>query len=159
MSILIYFEKSRIWAQSRFCASNRLEMPTVWSWSYTFKNGDFFFSSTLLSLKYSQILPKNDKNMRIAPLVSSWALVLWTHGFFVRFVKKSSSILQPKWPKSTTFTTTTSCSCNKQIKLAVPKLDWRLFFSFVLVSINTKITKNNQGYVSWAYEGGNIPST
>ena len=159
MSILIFFEKSKIWAQSRLCASNHLKMPSVWSWSCTFKNDDFFFSFTLLSLKYSQILPKNDRNMQIAPLVSSWALVLWTHGFFVRFVKKSSSILQRKWSKSTTFTTTTSCSCNKQIKLAVPNLDWRLFLSLVLVSINTKITKNNKGHVTWAYEGENIPST
>ena len=31
---------------------------------------------TLSSLKCSQILTNKDKNMRIAPLVSSWALVL-----------------------------------------------------------------------------------
>ena len=39
MSILIFIKKSTIWAQSRLCASNCLEMTLVWSWSCTFKNG------------------------------------------------------------------------------------------------------------------------
>ena len=122
------------------------------------KTVGILFSSSLPSLKCSQIYSKWDINMRIAPLVSSWAPVLWSHGFWVRFLKGSSPILQPKWPKSTIFTTTTS-RCDKQTKLAVPKLDWRLFFSFVLVSMNIEITKNDQVHEFWAHEGGNIPPT
>ena len=95
MSILIYVKKSTIWAQSRLCASNRLEMPLVWSWSCTFKNGKKrrIFSPTIPSMKWSQILPKDDSIMRIAPLVSSWAPVLQSHGSLVRFQKRSSPLL------------------------------------------------------------------
>ena len=32
-------KKSTIWVQSRLCASNHLEIPLVWSWLFTFKNG------------------------------------------------------------------------------------------------------------------------
>ena len=45
-------------------------------------------------------------------------------------------------------------SCDKQTKLAVTKLDCRLCFSFVLVIMNMKISKNNQVYELWMYKGG-----
>ena len=50
-------------------------------------------------------------------------------------------------------------SCDEQTKLAVPKLDYRLFFSLVLVSMNIKIDNNNQVHKFLAHEGENIPST
>ena len=49
--------------------------------------------------------------------------------------------------------------CDKQTKLEVPILDWRLSFCFVLVSINTKITKNKQKHKFCEHEGKNILST
>ena len=45
-----------------------------------------------------------------------------------------------------------SLSYNRQTKLAIPKLEWRVFFTFVQVTINMKKTQKQSG--SWVLSTG-----
>ena len=86
MSILIYVQKSTIWVQSRLCASNRLEMALVWSWSCSFKNGkkkeDFFFSYPSIFELLSNFSKKWWKHADCTTglLLSSSFIISWISG-------------------------------------------------------------------------------